>query len=595
MPKDVFQYHKGWKVIARYTTHYKRELFTLFGLSIASAAANAIVPYLVGQLIDGVISPRSLSLPFGPAVTFPAAFFFIGIWFLAKIIADIVDRQINMTSEKMDAIVEGDYLVEGLSKIMELPMSFYKNQKIGEVFDALARASKWLAQIISNIVIDLAPQFLSIAVALGIGIFVNPLLALVLFAAVVVYIFVLGRMSRGLARLHFKTHHAFNRAYGDAWDTISNIQAVKQAGAERYEERRLYRNFHLRAITFWLKIHVIWQNLSFLQRILVSITQLSVFFLSILFIQRGEMTVGELVMFNAYAAMFFGPFVVLGRNWQMLQNGMAAIVRAEKILQVFPEKYEPKDAIALSEIRGDVEFRGVTFSYQKRGRATLQNISFKATSGTSVALVGESGVGKTTLVDLMSLYYPPSEGKIYIDGHNILRLNIRVLRSQIAIVPQDIVLFNDTIRNNIRYGRFHATDEEIAEAARAAHADEFIEKFPKKYNQKVGERGIKLSSGQRQRIAIARAVLRDPKILILDEPTSALDAKSEMFISESLEKLMHGRTTFTIAHRLSTVRHAQMILVLAKGKIVERGTHEELMAIEKGVYRKLYELQIGLK
>jgi subfamily B ATP-binding cassette protein MsbA len=357
----------------------------------------------------------------------------------------------------------------------------------------------------------------------------------------------------------------------------------------------LYRNFHLKAIVFWLKIHAIWQNVSFLQRLLVSFTQLSVFFLSILFIQKGEMTVGELVMFNAYAAMFFGPFVVLGRNWQTLQNGMAAIVRAEKILKAAPELYEPKDAVALRDLRGDVEFRGVTFSYERNGRATLQNISFKVNAGTSVALVGESGVGKTTLVDLISLYYRPTQGKIYIDGHNILRLNIRTLRSHIAIVPQDIVLFNDTIRNNIRYGRFRATDEEIAEAATAAHANEIIERFPHKYNQKVGERGMKLSSGQKQRIAIARAVLRDPKILILDEPTSSLDAKSEAFISESLGKLMQGRTTFIIAHRLSTVRHANVILVFQKGRIVERGTHDELTAIQGGVYRKLYELQIGLK
>lgn len=593
MPKDIFQYHKGWKVVVQYITRYKRELFALVALSIVSAAANALVPYLVGRLIDDIITPRSLS--FAGAITGPSTVLFIGIWFLAKIIADIVDRQINITSERMNALVEGDYLVRGLSKIMEFPMSFHKNQKIGGLFDALVRASKWLAQIISNIVIDLAPQFLSIAVALGIGMFVNPILALVLVGAVVVYIFVLGGMSRGLARLHFRMHHAFNRAYEDAWDAVSNIQAVKQAGAEKYEAKRLHRNFHLRAITFWLKIHSIWQNLSFLQRILVSVTQLAVFFLSILFIQRGEMSVGELVMFNAYAAMFFGPFVVLGRNWQMLQNGMTAIVRAEKILEARPEVYEPNNAIILSDLKGEVEFRGVTFSYQKRGRATLSNISFKAASGTSVALVGESGVGKTTLVDLISLYYPPSEGKIYIDGHNILRLNIRMFRSQIAIVPQDIILFNDTIRNNIRYGRFGATNEEIMEAARAAHADEFIEKFPQKYNQKVGERGMKLSSGQRQRVAIARAILRNPKILILDEPTSALDAKSEMFISESLAKLMQGRTTLTIAHRLSTVRYAQMILVLAKGKIVERGKHEELMAIPQGVYRKLYELQIGLK
>lgn len=593
MAKDAFSYRKGRKVIIRYSTRYKRELFLLIFLSIASALANAAVPYLVGKLIDGVITPHFIS--FSPRFVFPAVFGFLGFWFLAKVIADIVDRQINLMSEKMDAIVDGDYLVEGLNKIMEFPMSFYKNQKIGEVFDALTRASKWLAQIISRIVIDLAPQFLSIVVALIIAISVNTTLALLLVGAILIYVFILQSMSRGLARLHFRMHHAFNRAYGDAWDVVSNLQAVKQAGSEKYEARKLYRNFHLRAISFLLKLHVIWQNLSFFQRIIVSLTQLAVFFLSILFIQQGEMTVGELVMFNAYAAMFFGPFVVLGRNWQMFQNGMAAIARAEKILEERPEIYEPKDAVILSEVKGDVEFKDVTFAYPKQDRIVLHNISFKASAGSSIALVGESGVGKTTLVELISLYYRPTHGRIYLDGHNIQRLNMRMLRSRIAVVPQDIVLFNDTILNNIRYGRFEATDEEIIEAARLAHADEFIEKFPQKYSQNVGERGAKLSGGQKQRIAIARAILRNPQILILDEPTSALDAKSEMFIQESLKILMQGRTTFVIAHRLSTVRDANMILVLAKGRIVERGTHEELVVIPGGTYRKLYELQIGLK
>jgi ABC-type multidrug transport system fused ATPase/permease subunit len=180
-----------------------------------------------------------------------------------------------------------------------------------------------------------------------------------------------------------------------------------------------------------------------------------------------------------------------------------------------------------------------------------------------------------------------------IDGHNIKNLNLKFLRSKIAVVPQEIILFNDTIKNNIKYGSFSAKEEKVFEAAKLAHCVEFIEKFPQKYEQLVGERGIKLSAGQRQRVAIARAILRDPRILILDEPTSALDAKSEKYITESLEKLMEGRTTLIIAHRLSTVKKADKILVLDKGKIVEEGKHEELMKIKDGIYRKLYELQIG--
>ena len=299
--------------------------------------------------------------------------------------------------------------------------------------------------------------------------------------------------------------------------------------------------------------------------------------------------------FNGYAAIVFRPLAIIANNWDVVQNGLAAIDRAEKIIERAPELYTPENASILKNIRGDVEFRNVSFAYGKNRRMVLQDVIFDAKAGQSVALVGESGVGKSTLLDLVSGFYRPSRGRILIDGHDVGRLDLKFLRSQIAVVPQELLLFNDTIKANIRYGSFGASDAAIMTSAQRAHADEFIQKFPKKYNQLVGERGIKLSVGQKQRIAIARAILRDPKILILDEPTSALDARSEAIIQDSLRELMRGRTTFIIAHRLSTVRRADMILVLDKGRIVERGKHEELIKIPNGVYRKLYELQIGLK
>ena len=224
----------------------------------------------------------------------------------------------------------------------------------------------------------------------------------------------------------------------------------------------------------------------------------------------------------------------------------------------------------------------------------MNGISFKTEPGEKIALVGESGVGKSTLIDLISGYWRPQSGNIFIDGHNLKNLDLKFLRSNVAIVPQDIILFNDTVKNNIKYGSFGASEEAVVEAAGFAHADEFISNFSKKYEQLVGERGVKLSMGQKQRIALARAFLRNPRILILDEPTSALDSKSEKYIQESLKELMENRTTFIIAHRLSTVRKADKIIVLEKGMIAESGSHEELMEIPGGIYRNLYELQVGL-
>ena len=338
----------------------------------------------------------------------------------------------------------------------------------------------------------------------------------------------------------------------------------------------------------------IWQGMNFYQRLIVTLTQFIIYGISFYLILEGRMTIGELVMFNGYAAMLFGPFVKLGHNWQVVQNGLIALERAEKILILPKEIYRPENAPVLSEIKGEVEFKDVSFAY-KSSKLVLENINFKVKAGEVIALVGESGMGKSTLMDLISAYYFPIAGKVLIDGHDTKNLDLKFLRSKISVVPQEIVLFNDTIEINIKYGSFGASLKKIMDAAQKAHALEFIENFPKKWKQIVGERGVKLSVGQKQRVAIARAILRNPKILILDEPTSALDAKSESIIKESLEELMKGRTTFIVAHRLSTVRKADRILVLDKGKITESGTHDELVKKKGGIYRQLYELQIGLR
>jgi len=241
-----------------------------------------------------------------------------------------------------------------------------------------------------------------------------------------------------------------------------------------------------------------------------------------------------------------------------------------------------------------VKFDKVFFNYEITQPQVLTDISFSVQPGQVIAFVGASGVGKSTVISLISGYNFPTEGNVLIDGIDTRKLNLTNLRQQIAVVPQEVALFNDTIKHNIRYGSFDATDEEIFQAAREANIDEFVNTLPEKYGATVGERGIKLSVGQKQRVSIARAILRNPAILILDEPTSALDAKTEKIVTEALEKLMADRTTFIIAHRLSTVRKANTILVFEKGRIVEQGTHQELIAKENGVYRHLYEYQIGL-
>ncbi|MBI2003617.1 MAG: ABC transporter ATP-binding protein [Parcubacteria group bacterium] len=588
-PKAPFR--QGFKIVFGYLEDHRKEITVISVLGLIGAAVGAIVPYLGGKIIDSILSEEILR--FG-GYEIAALYFFVLIFFVVKVIQELSGWRLNLKSDKLSALLEAEYMTKNASKILDLPLSFHKKYKIGEISHKINRASGAMETILGRIVVDFAPEFLSVVFAAILIFNINIPLASIIVGSVLIYGLFLTKAAPKLVPLQRKMHNLYNKAYGDAYDAITNIHSVKQATAENYEKKKLKTNFVNKAAKSWTEYIEIWQSLTLAQRIIIIFTQLAIYLISFNLIRNGQMTIGQLVMFNGYSAMFFGPFVRLGTNWQWLQNGLVNLTKAEELTKQQPENYTPKKITELDDIKGGIEFKNVSFSYaDKKKRVILDDIDFKAKAGEIIALVGESGVGKTTLIDLISLYYLPTKGKVLVDGIDNQKLDLKFLRSKIAVVPQDITLFNDTAKNNIRYGSFSATDKEIVQAAKMAHADHFIKTFPKKYEQLVGERGIKLSTGQRQRIALARAFLRNPKILILDEPTSALDAKSEAYIQDALAKLMERKTTFIIAHRLSTVRKADKIIVLEKGKIAEIGKHEELLQKEDGIYRKLYELQIG--
>jgi ABC-type multidrug transport system fused ATPase/permease subunit len=581
-------FSKGLRIVWKYLRVYKRDVIILSIAGVFSAVGAGVIPYFVGRFFDGIITLTTFFANTDFAMNSWA--FFIILWIMTYLIENIIEWRTSLKRNWLGEQLFSDYIINGFGRLLALPISFHKSNKMGEITNRIDRSASSLLSIVSEIIIRLMPQFLGILVGLTIAFLINTTLASVMLGGILFYIIVLVRSVPPLSYLQRQMQKSYSKAYGEAYDAVFNVQALKQVTSEKHERKKIFTHFKLKAGKFYVRMINLQASLSFYQRVVILLTQVCVFLLSVSFINSGSMTIGELVMFNTYSAMLFTPFIILAQNWKRFQNGLIALGRSEKALSVASETYEPKNAIELDDIKGEIEFENVSFAY-KKGEKVLDDISLKVRSGEVVALVGESGGGKSTLIDLISAYYFANKGIVLVDGHDVKKFKLNFLRSKIAVVPQEVVLFNDAIKTNIKYGNFKATDKEVEAAAKKAHCSDFIEKFPKKWKQVVGERGIKLSVGQKQRVAIARAILRDPKILILDEPTSALDAKSEKIIQASLEELMKGRTTFIIAHRLSTVRKADKILVIKDGKIAEEGRHDDLIKIQDGVYRELYEHQ----
>lgn len=580
----------GWKIIFSYLANYRSEIATLSLLGIFSALANGSVPFLVGKFLDSLISYDKVFFIFGYFLPLWAGLLIL--WAIVQFIANSADFVIARLSSKIGTLIHTDYISEASALLLTLPVSFHKEEKTGEIWDRVNRASNSLSNLSESVIINLTPQILSVFIGIIIAFSINALLASILLLGIIIYLLALAWVVPPIALLQKDGHKAWNEAYGVAWDAVSNYQTIKHSTAEEHEKKKIKEKFYGEVFLAWYKVEKIWANIRAFQRFVILFTQLAIFIVSAGLVAKGALSIGSLISLNGYAAMVFGPFVSLGNQWATIQNGIVSVTRAEEILTL-PSENKDRGKKITTPLSGQVTFKNVSFHYQKNEKDVLSGLNLDISPGKVVALVGQSGVGKSTVIQLISGYYLPTKGDILVDGYNTKEVDLYDLRRHIAVVPQEVVLFNDSVLNNIRYGSFNATLEEVKEAAKEAHADIFIEQFPEKYNQLVGERGIKLSVGEKQRIAIARAILRNPKILILDEPTSALDPQTERNITDSLEKLMRGRTTFIIAHRLSTVRRADTIFVFDKGAIVEEGTHEELLA-KNGLYRKLHDLHIGL-
>lgn len=570
---------KEFKIIWNYLKEYKKEVYKISVFALISSIISAVIPFIFGKLVDIVQEkPDELTIILG----------ILGLWLLISLLKTILNKKIDQKGGYLAVDVQTDLICKISSHIIKLPLSFHKERKIGEIYSKVERAAHRLYDIITHILFWTLPQFLSAIIGIFVLFLIQWQLGLGVLFVFLGYILITLYKTKPIIKAQEDLNQVFEEASGNLYDAILNTQTIKSCAAEKFQEQKIKKDYKEKVAFSFKNLEQLWAVLNFWQQIFLTFGFVGLFSMAIFFLRAELITAGQLIMFFGYLNLARVPLQTLGWQWQIFKTGITTIKRVENLFKISIEDYNISGKI-LKNIKGKVEFKNISFKYNE-GKQALENINFIVEPGQVIALVGGSGEGKTTLVDLISLYFKPFQGKILIDDIDIKTLNLQFLREQIAYVFQEIILFNDTIKNNILFGNPRASNEEVLTAAKAANAHQFIENFSNKYEQIVGERGIKLSTGQKQRIAIARALIQNAKILVLDEATSSLDSESERLIQEALEKLIKGRTTFIIAHRLSTIRKADKILVLEKGKIIEEGTHQELLK-KKKTYFKFYSLQ----
>jgi len=577
------RYRRMLAYVRPYWLHLVLAAICLVAISLLSLA----MPWAVKDLVDQVVVGQDLNQLNLIALALT------GIFVLRAGFGFAQTYLIAWTGERVVANLRRQIY----EHLLSLSLGFFSGQRVGEIVSRLSNDVQVIQSAVTSNLVVLLQQVATFVGAIVIVAIMNWRLMLLMAVAIPGMVLLTRLMGRQIRRVARRVQDTLGEASAVVEETVGGIRIVKSFAREDYEMARygqkvddLFESSMRRARYF--------ATLGPLISLLMYGSLVLVLWFGGREVLNGRLTPGELIAFLLYATMLSGPLASFGGLYGQVQAALGATERVFELLDVATEIAEAPDARPLPTVAGRVVFDDVSFEYDPR-QPILRHVTLEAGPGQVVALVGPSGVGKTTLANLIPRFFDPSIGRISIDGHDLRQVTLRSLRGQIGIVPQETVLFSDTVAANIRYGKLDASQSEIEAAARAANAHDFIlNELPDGYDTHVGERGIKLSGGQRQRIAIARAVLKDPRILILDEATSSLDTESERLIQEALERLMHppdegtgGRTTFVIAHRLSTIVHADCIAVLSDGQVVERGTHDELLAREDSLYRRYYALQ----
>ena len=570
---------KEFRKILKYARPYTKSLVFAFICLTLTSLVNLVLPLIVRNMINAVVILKDSQILDGLAWDL----FFIII--LQAVFAVTHNYVFGFVGHRMTT----DFRIEFFSHIQSLSLRFFQERRLGEILSRMNNDISVIQNALVSIPVALLRQSITLIGAMAIILYLNWKLTgliLLILPPLMIFARVFGKRLRLFSE---KLQDQVAQAVVVLEEVASSIKIVKSFTRENYERERFKKEIETafeRAVDK-LKIS------SFFGPFILGLT----FMVSAVLIwyggyqvMSGVTTPGELAAFFLYALIVAGPIGTFVRLYTQIQEASGAIRRVYEILDTAPAIDNPENPIFLENITGRIQFENVSFGYRQEFEI-LHNINFDVRPGQTVALVGPSGAGKSTVIKLLHRFFDASQGSIRLDEHDIRSLDRKSFLSQIALVPQETLLFGGTVKENILYGKLDATDQELEDAAKKANAHDFIVDLENGYETIVGEKGAKLSGGERQRIAIARAILKNPKILVLDEATSSLDNCSEALIQEAVEKLMEGRTTFVVAHRLSTIHKADQIIVLEKGRIVETGQHEELMN-NKNLYYNLYKLKM---
>ncbi|WP_116139347.1 ABCB family ABC transporter ATP-binding protein/permease [Trinickia diaoshuihuensis] len=591
---------RDWQTIRSllpYLADYKWRVALALSCLLGAKLANLGVPIVMKHIVDGLASMRQLTAlgraEHEPAIVLAGGMGMLVIAYaLVRLSTSLFTELREILFSKVTESAVRQIALKVFRHLHSLSLRFHLDRQTGGMSRDIERGTRGISQLISYSLYSILPTLVEVALVLGFFIVkYEAYYALVAFAALVIYIVFTVKVTEW--RTHFRRtmNELDSRANARAIDSLLNYETVKYFGNEEWEARRYDENlkrYRAAAIRSQNSLSL----LNFGQQAIIGTGLVFILWRATQGVMAGRLTLGDLVLVNTFMLQLYIPLNFLGVIYRELKQSLTDMDRMFTLLGAAREVPDAPGAPPLAIRGGEVRFERVRFGYE-RSRVILQDVSFSIAAGTTTAVVGPSGSGKSTLARLLFRFYDldrEAGGAITIDGQDIRDVTQDSLRASIGIVPQDTVLFNDTIYYNIAYGRPEATREQVIAAARAAHIHDFIEGLPKGYDTPVGERGLKLSGGEKQRVAIARTLLKDPPILIFDEATSALDSHSERAIQQELDQIARGRTTLVIAHRLSTVVHAEQIIVMDHGRIVERGTHAELLDAG-GAFAQMWALQ----